>query len=61
MTFEEKQELVNLLRIYSYEQLTKAKSCQSQYVLYGSGYKSQYNHARIIADKLSLELEKEMY
>ena len=67
MTLQEKQELVRLLNLYqadllelNQKNIEEAKT-HKRYELEGDftfGVKAQYNHARLISKKLSVELGK---
>lgn len=59
MTLSEKQTLVNLLNKYQYELLQNKSN--SKFYTHIRGTKSQYNHARIIANKLSTEIGNEIH
>lgn len=68
MTLLEKQQLVRLLNLYqadllklNEENIKEAKRHEKRYMgTYHLGVKAQYEHARIIANKLSVEIGKEM-
>lgn len=69
MQLAEKQELVRLLNLYQAEliQANEANIREAQklsekkwYGTYKLGVKAQYEHARIIATKLALEIGKEL-
>ena len=58
MKIKDKQELVRLLHLYMDDIVTdNAKNNRDDYK---SGLKAQYEHARIIATKLSVEIGKEI-
>lgn len=60
MTLQEKSELVRLLNLYQADLLNQNRknieNGRTEY--YVSGVKAQYEHARIISTKLSVELGK---
>lgn len=58
MRRNEKAELVRLLNLYQAELLTRDIKCKD--TVMQLGVKSQYEHARVIAAKLSIELGKEI-
>lgn len=62
MTLQEKSELVRLLNLYQADLLNlnrkNIKNGKTEYFVYG--VKAQYEHARIISTKLSVELGKEV-
>lgn len=68
MTLLEKQQLVRLLNLYqadllklNEENIKETKRHEKRYEgTYHTGVKAQYEHARIIATKLSVEIGKEM-
>lgn len=68
MTLLEKQQLVRLLNLYqadllkyNEENIKEAKRHEKRYEgTYQLGIKAQYEHARIIATKLSVEIGKEI-
>lgn len=62
MTLQEKSELVRLLNIYQADLLNlNRKNIQNGKTEYFvPGVKAQYQHARIISTKLSVELGKEV-
>lgn len=62
MTLQEKSELVRLLNIYQADLLDlNRKNIQNGKTEYFvPGVKAQYEHARIISTKLSVELGKEV-
>ena len=76
MTLSDKQELVRLLNQYQYEQIEqnrldkleceriKGKSKENYTEYYRQeatvGTKAQYEHARLISSKLSLEISREL-
>lgn len=55
MTILQKAELVALLHLYMAEVADKASKADNRY-----GFNAQYNHARILASKLSCEVGKEL-
>lgn len=56
MSFDEKVELVELLGKYQLEQLVFDEgACEPNVLLHGN--KEQYNHARIIKNKLEKEIQ----
>lgn len=55
MTILQKAELVALLHLYMAEVADKANKADNRY-----GFNAQYNHARILASKLSCEVGKEV-
>ena len=58
MKLRDKQELVRLLHLYMDDiVVANAKNNRESYT---SGLKAQYEHARIIATKLSVEIGKEI-
>lgn len=63
MNLDEKQELVRLLHLYQEDMLKKndenfVNTITQRYNSYHYGVKAQYEHARIIATKLSVEIGK---
>lgn len=60
MTISEKQELVRLLNLYQADLLNQnRKNIENEITKYFvPGVKAQYEHARIISTKLSVELGK---
>lgn len=58
MRRNEKAELVRLLNLYQAELLTQDIKCKDTAMQLG--VKSQYEHARVIVAKLSIELGKEI-
>ncbi len=68
MTLLEKQQLVRLLNLYQADLLKlneenikeSARHAKRYEGTYHLGVKAQYEHARIIANKLSVEIGKEM-
>lgn len=62
MTLREKSELVRLLNLYQADLLNlnrkNIENGKTEYFVYG--VKAQYEHARIISTKLSVELGKEV-
>lgn len=63
MTVKDKQELVRLLHLYMDEIVRKNESNiketkNGNYKNYRVGLKSQYEHARMLATKLSVEVGK---
>lgn len=62
MTLQEKSELVRLLNLYQADLLNlnrkNIQNGKTEYFVYG--VKAQYEHARIISTKLSVELGKEV-
>lgn len=62
MTLQEKSELVRLLNLYQADLLNlnrkNIKNGRTEYFV--QGVKAQYEHARIISTKLSVELGKEV-
>lgn len=68
MKTKEKQELVRLLHLYMADivtdnenNITEAKKHQNKWDgNYKSGLKAQYEHARILATKLSVDVGKEI-
>ena len=58
MTLIEKRELVELLNIYQRELLSTKRL--DKYGNYIEGTKAQYEHARIIANKIAREIGKEI-
>lgn len=60
MTIPEKQELVRLLNLYQADLLNQnRKNIENEITKYFvPGVKAQYEHARIISTKLSVELGK---
>ncbi|OKZ99792.1 MAG: hypothetical protein BHV90_16260 [Clostridiales bacterium 42_27] len=62
MTLQEKSELVRLLNLYQADLLNlnrkNIENGKTEYFVYG--VKAQYEHARIISTKLSVELGKEV-
>lgn len=62
MQFAEKQELVRLLNLYQVELLKQnhknIENGRTEYFV--PGVKAQYEHARIIASKLSVEIGKKV-
>lgn len=55
MQIQEKRELVRLLNLYQNEILDKMPETYHAY-----GLAAQYDHARILSAKLSVEIRKEM-
>ena len=62
MTLQEKSELVRLLNIYQADllQLNRKNIQNGKTEYFVPGVKAQYQHARIISAKLSVELGKEV-
>ena len=69
MTFDEKKELVRLLRMYQEEMLladtankmrTEAIDGNGSYIPFVQGVKAQYNHARLISQKLDFQISKQI-
>lgn len=62
MNLQEKSELVRLLNLYQADLLNlnrkNIENGKTEYFVYG--VKAQYEHARIISTKLSVELGKEV-
>lgn len=62
MTLQEKSELVRLLNLYQADLLylnrKNIENGKTEYFVHG--VKAQYEHARIISTKLSVELSKEV-
>lgn len=62
MTLREKSELVRLINLYQADLLNlnrkNIENGKTEYFVYG--VKAQYEHARIISTKLSVELGKEV-
>ena len=62
MTLQEKSELVRLLNLYQVDLLNQNRknieNGKTEYFVFG--VKAQYEHARIISTKLSVELGKGM-
>lgn len=65
MTIDEKQELVKLLALYQHDLMKLDKENRAykerhpdDWLLPNQGVKAQYEHARIISTKLSVELGK---
>lgn len=62
MTLQEKSELVRLLNLYQADLLNlnrkNIQNGKTEYFIHG--VKAQYEHARIISTKLSVELGKEV-
>lgn len=60
MQLAEKQELVRLLNLYQAELLEQnqknIRTCKTEHFVYG--IKAQYEHARVISAKLSVEIGK---
>ena len=60
---EEKQELVRLLHLYMADLVVadrKNKELKSFYIGGRYGVKTQYEHARIIASKIAVEINRDM-
>ena len=57
MRIQEKRELVRLLNLYQNEILDKMPET---YTYHAYGLAAQYDHARILSAKLSVEIRKEM-
>lgn len=62
MTLQEKSELVRLLNLYQADliRLNQKNIENGRTEYFVSGVKAQYEHARIISTKLSVELGKNM-
>lgn len=60
MQFAEKQELVRLLNLYQTELLNQNRKNIEKGRTVVPGVKAQYEHARIIASKLSVEIGKKV-
>ena len=64
MTLSEKSELLRLLQLYQDDLLRKNRVAKNSLSFmdasYFYGIKAQYNHARLIARKLSVEIGKDV-
>ena len=62
MTYQKKKQLVILLNEYQNEILENDTKLRKGKDYYGwNGTKALLNHSRVIENKLSLEIEREMY
>lgn len=68
MTYQEKQELIRLLTLYmgeiasqNSENVKEARRQENKWNgKYHTGVKTRYEHARVLAAKLSMEVQREM-